>query len=275
MINTSINLADNPNVQEMFSILKENGKDTAGLTALLSYVNQMEGFVKSAESHIESMKAQIDEISEIQKHPIKAVLNDTSKSIKESTEATKSNISKLKESIITACKQAVTAFKENGTIALDKLADFFHVKQGLQAIQKDMTASMKRCDFAVAKIEVFSKEYHKAGRAIKNMANVAMGKDPVDTEKKMGALAKALCEPYKSEKKALSNIRNTAKKAIANLDDLSKNADKLRLNRDGQKKPRTDDLLAGYEAKANELNRDKVIQAPEFSAKSAIVGAEL
>jgi len=74
MANKANPLADNTNVQELFSIMKENGKDTAELTALLGYVKQMENFVKSAEGQIADMKSQIMDMKEIQKHPIKTAL---------------------------------------------------------------------------------------------------------------------------------------------------------------------------------------------------------
>src|SRR5215469_7585049 len=76
-----VQLATNPHVQELFGILKENDKDTAGLNALLAYVSQMEGFVKSATEQISGMKNQIEDMKEIQKHPIKTALQNTCNSL--------------------------------------------------------------------------------------------------------------------------------------------------------------------------------------------------
>ena len=45
-------LSENQYVKNLFSILKDNGKDTSGLTALLGHVNKMESLIKSAEDRI-------------------------------------------------------------------------------------------------------------------------------------------------------------------------------------------------------------------------------
>jgi len=149
-------LADNPYVQELFSILKENDKDTAGLTALLSNVNKMEQFIKSAENQITDMKAQIGELKEIQKHPIKSSLSEATQSLEANVTTVKAQLNKISEGIIESCKKAVNGFKEIGITALDNLAGFFHIKQGLYAIQKDATAGIVRCNISLKNIQLTS-----------------------------------------------------------------------------------------------------------------------
>ena len=158
-------LADNLYVKELFTTLKENDKDTAGLTALLSYVKHMDDYVKTAENQISDMKLQISELKEIQKHPIKTSLNNTSKSLEARISVIREQLDKVRSGIVEACKNAIQAVKDNGTISLGKLSDFFHIKQGFEAIQKETTTGMNQCDKSVGNIERFSSEYHKAGRS--------------------------------------------------------------------------------------------------------------
>jgi len=263
---TQQSLADNPHVKEMFSVLKENDKDTAGLTALLGYMKQMEDYVKSAEGQISDMKAQMTEIKEIQKHPIKTALKDASQSLKARVSGIRAQLEKLRANIAEACKNALSAVKRNGITTLDKLASFFNVKQGFEAIQKDTVEGMKSCDKSVAKIERFSKEYHTTGRALKNMVRLVIGKDPIDTSKEIGKLAKAICSPYMVEKKCLSGICNAANKAIAKLEDLGKNADEIRNERKERKQQTLDEKLAACEEKAK-LHNEKVGKIVDFKPK--------
>jgi len=263
-------LAENTYVQELFSVLKENDKDPAGLTALLGYVKQMEDFVKSAEGQIVDMKSQIGEMKEIQKHPIKAVMKNTCESLEKQVAGIKAQLNKIKASIVDACKNVLTAVRDKGITVLDKLAGFFHIKQACEKIQKDCNQAMVQCDKSVAKIEQFSKEYHETGLHLKNMFRVAIGKEAIEKPKENGALAKSMCAPYKAEKKCLNSICNTASKAVAKLEELGKNAADIRQEREDRqtgKNVGAQKHLAEYEVKAKQLNAASAEITAEKSAK--------
>lgn len=262
-------LADNPYVQELFGVLKENDKDTAGLTALLSYVKQMESFVKNADGQISEMKSQLDEMKEMQKHPIKTALQSTIVSLEARVTGIKAMLENIKERIVEGCKNAIQAVKDTGVTALDKMADFFHIKQGFEKIQKDCNQAIARCDKSVNQIQQFSTEYHQTGLHLKNMFRIAVGKETVEQPKENGALAKAMCAPYRTEKKCFNSICNTADKAIAKLEDLGKSAAEIRQERQAAKEHKSPAAahLAEYEAKAKQLNAVNAEKAAEKSAK--------
>jgi uncharacterized protein YukE len=221
---SSAPLAGNQYVMELFSILNDNGRDTTGLAALLGHVSEMEGFVKRAEDKIADMKSQLAEMKEIQNHPVKTALQNAIKSLEQKVEEVKRHLSELKGNIIEGCKNAAAAFKDKGIAALDKLATFFHIKSGLQNWKKDIDASIRIDDKAITQINTFAFEYHSAGRAIKNMARVAIGKSPLDSKKEVGKLAKALAAPYKAQKNILTKLKKSLDKAIASLDGLETKA---------------------------------------------------
>ena len=255
-------LADNPHVMELFSILKENDKDTAGLNALLAYCLQIDKFAENAEKQLADMKSQLDEMKEMQKHPIKTALQNTVESLEKQLTGIKAMLANIKERIVEGCKNAIQAVKDTGVTALDKMAGFFHVKQGFEAINKSCTDGMARCDKSVANIERFSAEYHATGLHLKNMGRMIIGKEPIETPKEMGKLAKSMCAPYKAEKKCLNSICNTANKAIAKLEDLGKNAAEIRQERQsakGRDNPCAEHL-AEFEAKAKQINAEKAAE---------------
>jgi len=250
-------LADNTYVQELFSVLKENDKDTMGLSALLGYVKQMEDFVKSAEGQIVDMKCQISEMKEIQKHPIKAVMQNTCESLEKQVTGIRAQLNKIRASIVEACKNVLTAARDKGITVLDKLADFFNIRQACEKIQKDCNQAMARCDKSVGKIEQFSKEYHETGLHLKNMFRVAIGKEAHEAPKENGALAKSMCAPYKAHKKCLDSICKTATKAIDRLDSLWISADDIRKEREDKQAGKNlgaEKHLAEFGAKAKQIN---------------------
>jgi predicted nuclease with TOPRIM domain len=184
----------------------------------------MESFVKRAEDKIADMKSQLAEMKEVQNHPAKAALQNAVKSLEHKVAEIKGRLVELKGSIAEGCKNAVAAFKEKGVAALDRLASFFHIKSGLQDWNKRIDSAIKDDDKAVAKIEAFAAEYHSAGRALKNMARVAVGKQPVDAKKEAGRLTKALAAPYRMQKTALIGLKKSIGKAIASLEGLENTA---------------------------------------------------
>lgn len=197
---TYSSLTENKYIRELFSILNQNDKDTEGLMTLINHVSGMEDFVRQAESKLSEMKIQLDTMKEIQSHPVKSMLQKTIKSLDTKISEIKTQIAVLKDEIITGCKNAVTDVKDKGIITLDKMATFFHIKDTLSTIKNSTIRGIDSCDIAIAKVESFSKDYRIAGRAIKNMVRLFLGKNPSETIKEPGNLTNLATLPYKAEK---------------------------------------------------------------------------
>ena len=227
-------IAENQYVKELFEILDGNGRDTSGLSALLSHVSEMEGFVKRAEETIAAMKSQLSDMKEVQNHPVKAMLQSTIKLLERKLAEAKERISYLKDSITESCKSAVRAFKEKWITALDKITSFFNIRSGLLDLNKSICSAIKADDRAVAAIDSFAAEYHRAGRAIKNMARVVIGKPPIDAKKESGKLARALSAPYKTHKAVLARLGKSIDKAVASLDGIETKAAERRGHMQGE-----------------------------------------
>jgi hypothetical protein len=214
------NLAKNEYVSQLFSILQDNGRDISGLSALIGHVSEMENFVKRAEDKISDMKSQLTEMKEAQGHPVRTALQNAIKLLENKIAEVRERLGELKNNITEGCKNAVAAFKEKGISALDKLASFFHIKSGLRAMDKNVTQSIAVCDKAIAHIDSFSQEYHNAGRAVKNMARVLVGKEPLDAKKETGKLAKAVAAPYKAERTVMLGLQKAINAAVNKLEQL-------------------------------------------------------
>jgi len=230
-------LQDNPYVKELFSTLQDNGKDASGLIALLCHINDMEKYVKRADDTISEMKSQLADMKEVQKHPVKTALQNAIKTLEQKVADIKGRLAALKNSIVDGCKKAVATFKAKGIVALDKIASFFQVKQDLQDWNKRIEGIIRTDDKAIAKIESFANEYHSAGKHVRNIARLAVGKQPIDTKKEAGKLAKTIAAPYKAQKAAVTGLKKPIEKAIAKLEQLEKNAAAIQVERTAAKKP--------------------------------------
>ena len=236
-------LSENQYVAELFSVLQDNNKDATGLAALLGHVCEMENFVKRAEDKIAEMKSQLAEMKEVQNHPVKAALQNAIKTLEQRVSEIKVRINELKVNITEGCKNAVEAFKEKGAAALNNLASFFKVRRSLEGINKRIDSAIRTNDSAVNKINTFANEYHSAGRALKNMARMAVGRQPIDAKKEAGKMAKAFAAPYKAQKTALTGLRKSVSKAIKRLENLESNIEARRSKRAAPKKPSLTELL--------------------------------
>ena len=255
-------LAENQYVKELFRILGDNGRDTSGLSALLGHVSEMENFVKRAEDTIAVMKSQLAEMSEIQNHPVKTALQNAIKNLEQKVAEVKERLTELKHNIVEGCKNAVAAFKEKGITALDKLASFFHIKNGLKSMTSNIDSAIRADDKAIANIEKFANEYHSAGRALKNMARMAVGKQPIDAKKEAGKMAKAFAAPYKAQKAALNGLKKSVDKAIRRLEQLETNAEGRREHRQVERAAAKKPSMLGELQKSLELVEQMKRDAP-------------
>jgi hypothetical protein len=249
-------LAQNEYVQELFSILRDNGRDASGLAALIGHVSEMESFVQKSEVKISEMKSQLAEMKEVQNHPVKTALQNAIKALETKVAEVRERIAELKTNIIEGCKSSVEAFKEKGAAALNNLAKFFRIKGGLKAIDKSAEQSVKNCDRAITEINQFAQNYHAAGRAVKNMGLIIIGREPVDVQKANGLLAKSMAAPYKAGKSAQNGIRKAVTKAIAALEGMEERqaAKKLERSAEGAEKP---DMLAKIAKNQERVEREK------------------
>jgi hypothetical protein len=255
---TNAPLSENQYVKELFSIMRDNGRDTSGLSALLGHVSEMETFVKNAEDKISVMKDQLAEMKEIQSHPVKTALQKAIKSLEHTVSVMKDQIGKLKSQIIDGCKSAVTAFKENGIAALNNLAKFFRVKPLLSAINNNATRDIGVSNDAISRINEYAKQYHTAGRAVKNIGRMFTGKDPIDDVKQAGVIAKTLSAPYRANIAIQNGIKKAVGKAADAIDELDLAATVKQAERTRERKP----SLLGNLAAKKEIVAQKKLEIP-------------
>ena len=135
-------------------------------------------------------------------------------------------IDALKEIIIEGCKQALADFKQRGTAALDGVARFFHLREGLEGVKETIQAGIATDEKALAKIEAVSAEYHEAGRHLKDVGRAPMGKEAVSKAKGPGKLAKTVAAPYRAERSSLLSMQKSVEKALARRERLEQAAEK-------------------------------------------------
>jgi hypothetical protein len=218
----SATIAQNEYVQELFDALNASGKDTAGLTALLNYVAEMENYVKRSDALMADMRKQLSEMKEVQAHPVKIALTNSEKTLESKVGEVKTCLVKLKNAIVSWCKKALTAIKEKGLSALNYIQTSLLIRESIESLRASIEKATTQCDKSVLNIYSFASEYHSSTRALKNMGRILIGKEPIDAKKEAGAIAKSIAAPYKMQKAIFGYMKKGTDKVVSVLIGLEK-----------------------------------------------------
>lgn len=128
--------------------------------------------------------------------------------------------------IINGCRNILADFRERGTVALNGITQFLHVRPVLESIQSAAEKSMQANNRAVARIDAFSTEYHEMERHLKNMGRAIQGKPAETDAKENGKIARVFKGAFKVEGALISSINRNAEWALNTLARLEQTAER-------------------------------------------------
>jgi hypothetical protein len=135
----------------------------------------------------------------------------------------------------------------------------------VQAIGNNATRAIGVSGDAIDHINEFAKQYHTAGRAIKNIGRLMAGKEPTSDVKEAGAIAKTLSAPHRAN----IAIQNGIKKAAGNVAQAVDGLDAAAAKQAERTRERKPSLLGNLAAKKEIVAQKKLdLPAPE-RAKTA------
>lgn len=245
-------LMDNEYVQALFAILKENRANADDLMAVVKHVGAMEQQLAAAVDELAAMRREVSNL----RHPVKTAVQKALHSLGEKIADAREKLTTLRESIVEGCKNAVAAFKEKGVAALNGLASFFHIRQGLEAVDRTMDKAICLDQQSIDKIAAVSAEYHEIGKHMKNLGRAMRGKETVAEAKPMGRIAKSAQAPAKLDKALSSGVQKAARSALDGLDRLEQKAARQREAKEAgsEKKPSVLGNLQAMKEQAAQAN---------------------
>ena len=212
----------NEHVKELLELMEAN--NMPGAKDLLTVIGQVGAVEKHLAAMVTELTAMRRELAEAQRqnHPIKNALQKAVITLQDNMLGLRERLDALKQEIIGGCKSALEAFREKGLSALRNLADFFKLRPGLEALQKDIDKSIRLDNKMIAAIETVSAEYHEAGRHIANMGRAVAGKEAIQEAKPVGKVAKAFAAPILADRACLRAMDKCVGKAIGAVGRLEK-----------------------------------------------------
>ena len=222
----SLPIAENEHVKELLKIILEHNAPTMkDMLSVLGQIGAMEKQLEAAVTELSAMRRELAE-AQAQNHPAKTIMQKAVITMQGQVLELRDKLAEIKQNIIDGCKNAIAAFKEKGISALDDIARFFKIRPMLESIRSEIDKGIKIDDKAIAKIENISKEYHEAGRHLKNISRVIMGKEPIRESKPIGAVAKSFTASFRAERKCLCVMKNNIEAAIGSFSRLEERASK-------------------------------------------------
>ena len=225
METTAPQLEQNPYVKELLDILKTHDpKQLVYLKDMIANTVKIEQQLAAAVVELAVMRQELAVIRD-ESHPMRTFLKNAITYIQDNIQLLSERLEALKKSIIEGCKNALDSIKERGISALNGIAKYFKVKPALEEIVRVSSQAVKDNDKSINRIEGISKEYHLAGKHIKNIGRALIGKEPISSIKPVGKIAKTFEAPYKAVRVCNLSIRSAAQNALNNLTRLQKIAD--------------------------------------------------
>ncbi len=207
-------IAENPAVQEVAALMEANNMPGAKAFAdVIGQVTAMEQHLADMVKELSTMRAELAE-AQRQNHPLKNALQKAVVALQANILDLRDKLTALKRDIANGCRDLLAATREKGLSALRNIADFLKLRPALEAVRGDIDKAIRADNRAIAMIENVSAEYHKAGRAVKNIGRAVVGKEAIQEAKAPGRISKALQAPARADRRCLEAMGRCVDKAI-------------------------------------------------------------
>lgn len=217
-------------IQELMDILKQNNMQSQSneVFEICSYVDGLEKKLDSVTEEVTKVRDQIKEMQE------DTLMNNLKKSVSESADRLekrcaiiKEQIFEVKTDIATKATQIVNEVKRKGKAALNKVSEFFGIKEKLVAVRTNVKEAQKEADVTIAKIDAFGKGMREANHQIANTFRTFADKETVDYSAKEKKFSKTelFKKPWEVKKKLFANMELRLDAAIDKVDHLSKDVE--------------------------------------------------
>lgn len=134
-------IAENEQVKELLALLKDN--NTPGYEEFAKLIEHVTGMEQRLLEATEELKAVRQEMQGLQNHSLKDTLQKSCKAMEMNISVMRHRLSELKGQIINGCRNILADFRERGTVALNGITQFLHVRPVLESIQSAAEKSMQ------------------------------------------------------------------------------------------------------------------------------------
>ncbi|MCQ4754678.1 MAG: hypothetical protein PHD56_06490 [Anaerostipes sp.] len=217
-------------IQELMDLLKQNNMQSQSneVFEICSYVDGLEKKLDSVTEELTKVREQIKEMQEdTLMNNLKKAVSEAADRLENRCNIIKDQIFEVKTNITTKATQIVNEAKRKRKEALNKVSEFFEIKEKLVTIRTNVKEAQKEADMTIIKIDAFGKGMREAKQQIANTFRTFADKDTVDysTKEKKFLKTEMFKKPWQVKKKLFANMELRLDAAIDKVDNLSKDVE--------------------------------------------------
>jgi len=220
----NVELTKEKNLMELLDLLRKNNMKEAAnsIFEMAAYVDVMEKKMDSVLEELVTVKDQLHKMEEREAEKgLKQTLKRAVNKLEQDCNAMKEKLFEVKAEIKAKAGGIVTAAKQKGKAALNKVAEFLVIKKKLEGIRQNVQESIADVDKSIGKIDAFGKGMREAGQKIANTFRTFADKPEKEYGEKKFSKTELIKKPFQAKRKLLSGILNCADAAIEKTERLA------------------------------------------------------
>lgn len=220
----NVQLTKEQNILELVELLRRNNMQEAAnnIFEMAAYVDVMEKKMDSVLEELGTVKDQLRKMEEREAEKgLKQTLKRAVNKLEEDCQAMKEKLLEVKAEIKAKAGEIVTAAKQKGKAALNRVSEFLGVKKILQDFRWNIQESIDDVDKSIGKIDAFGKGMREAGQKIANTFRTFANKPEKEYGEKKFSKTELIKKPFQAKRKLLSSILNCADAAIEKTEQLA------------------------------------------------------
>ena len=220
----NVELTKEKNLMELLDLLRKNNMKEAAnsIFEMAAYVDVMEKKMDSVLDELTTVKNQLHKMEEREAEKgLKQSLKRAVNKLEQDCKAMKEKLFEVKTEIKAKAGEIVTAAKQKGKAALNKVAEFLGIKKKLEGIRQNVQESIADVDKSIGKIDAFGTGMREAGQKIANTFRTFADKPEKEYGEKKFSKTELIKKPFQAKRKLLSGILNCADAAIEKTERLA------------------------------------------------------
>ena len=220
----NVELTKEKNLTELIDLLRKNNMQEAAnnIFEMAAYVDVMEKKMDSVLEELGTVKDQLRKVEEREAEKgLKQTLKRAVNKLEEDCQAMKEKLLEVKAEIKVKAGEIVTAAKQKGKAALNRVSEFLGTQKKLENIRQNVQESIEDVDKSIGKIDAFGKGMREARQKIANTFRTFADKPEKEYGEKKFSKTELIKKPFQAKRKLLSGILNCADAAIEKTEQLA------------------------------------------------------
>lgn len=230
----NVELTKEKNLMELLDLLRKNNMKEAAnsIFEMAAYVDVMEKKMDSVLEELVTVKDQLHKMEEREAEKgLKQSLKRAVNKLEQDCKAMKEKLFEVKAEIKAKAGEIVTAAKQKGKAALNRVAEFLGIKKKLEGIRQNVQESIADVDKSIGKMDAFGMGMREAGQKIANTFRTFADKPEKEYGEKKFSKTELIKKPFQAKRKLLSGILNCADAAIEKTEQLAADVKKYQTDK--------------------------------------------